>query len=120
MSQPVRLSDELVLDARLAGESLKRSTSEQIEFWASLGRSVEPLLQGNQVAALTGKARPLAECLQGVDTPEGRKRVAAYLEQGPFPHYEPVPGRRGVVVRVEQDGERATGRFVARQFQRTD
>ena len=121
MSQPVKLSDQLIVDARLAGEFLKRSIAEQIELWAALGRSLEPLLQGQQVLAIqkSGK-RPLSEGLQAVDTPEGRKRVAACLDQQPFPHYEPVPGRKGVVVRVEQDGKRVTGRFVARKFMRTD
>src|SRR5688572_18748677 len=95
MSQPVRLSDELVLEARLTGENQKRSVAGQIEHWAALGRSMEPLLRGDQVLALqrSGKGRPLSECLLGVDTPEGRKRVAACLEQRSFPHYEPVPGR---------------------------
>jgi len=122
MSQPVRLSDDLVLDARLAGEHLKRSAAEQIELWASLGRSMEPLLHGERVLALqkAGRSRPLSECLLGVDTPDGRKRVAACLEQQSFPHYEPVPGRKGVLVRVDKSGKRMNGRFVGRQFQRAD
>jgi hypothetical protein len=120
VTQPVPLSDELVLDARLAGEVLKRSIGEQIEFWASLGQSLEPLLRGDQALALqrAGRVRPLSECLRGVDTPEGRKRVAVYLEQKRFPHYESAPGRK--LVRIEQGGKRVTGRFVGRQFQRTD
>ncbi|HEX7899414.1 MAG TPA: hypothetical protein VF950_16730 [Planctomycetota bacterium] len=122
MTQPVSLSDELVIDARLTGEVLKRSIAEQIELWASLGRSLEPLLRGDQALALqrAGRVRPLSECLRGVDTPEGRKRVALYLEQKRFPHYEPAPGRPGLVTRVEQGGKRVTGRFVNRKFQRAD
>jgi hypothetical protein len=38
MSQPVKLSDALVLDARLAGEVQERSIAGQVEFWAKLGR----------------------------------------------------------------------------------
>ena len=38
MSQPVKLSDSLVLDARLAGEAVERSIAGQVEFWARLGR----------------------------------------------------------------------------------
>ena len=38
MSQPVKLSDALVLDARLAGEAVERSIAGQVEFWARLGR----------------------------------------------------------------------------------
>ena len=44
MSQPVKLPDELVLDARLAAGAAERSIAGQIEFWAQLGRAAEPLL----------------------------------------------------------------------------
>jgi len=51
-SQRVKLSDTLVLDARLTAEVSERSIAGQIEFWAKLGRAIEPLLQGVQVMAL--------------------------------------------------------------------
>ncbi|HXG56893.1 MAG TPA: hypothetical protein VNJ03_16060 [Vicinamibacterales bacterium] len=118
MSQPVKLSDGLVLDARLAGELLERSIAGQIEFWAQLGRAVEPLLQGTAVMALrkAGRTQPLSACLASVDSPEGRKRVADYLDSRPFPHYEPDPGRPGLLIRIESDGTRTVGRFVDRRF----
>src|SRR5271157_5530667 len=118
MSQPVKLSDSLVLDARLAGETLERSIAGQVEFWARLGRSVELLLEGRQVLALcrSATARPLSECFQSVDTPEGRERVANFLESRPFPHYQPYPDRPGLLVRVDANGSRTVGRFVQRQF----
>lgn len=56
MSQPVKLSDALVLDARLAGEAFGRSIAGQVEFWARLGRSVELLLEGEQVLKLCRSA----------------------------------------------------------------
>ena len=117
MSQPVKVSDALVLDARLMGEATQRSIAGQIEFWARLGRAVESLLRGDQVLALSkaGKARPLSACLQSVDSPEGRKRLAEHLKTLPFPHYEPVPG--GLLVRIEASGKRITGRFIDRKFQ---
>ena len=40
MSQPVKLSDALVLDAHIAGEAFERSLTGQVEFWARLGRAV--------------------------------------------------------------------------------
>jgi hypothetical protein len=52
MSQPVKLSDELVLDARLTAEIAERSIAGQIEFWAQLGRAIEPLLEGSRALAL--------------------------------------------------------------------
>lgn len=122
MSQPVKISDDLILDARLTAELLKRSIAGQIEFWASLGRAVEPLLEGDKVLALqkSGKARPLSYLLGSVDTPEGRRRVATYLKDRPFPRYEPAPGKTGLLVRIEKGGKRTLGRFVGRQFQRAD
>lgn len=119
MSQPVKLSDEIVLDARMTGEVAQRSIAGQIEFWAQLGRAIEPLLQGAQALALrrAGAVRPLSECLASVDTDTGRERVRAYLQSRPFPHYEPAPGGAGLLVRIDQNGARTLGRFVGRQFQ---
>jgi hypothetical protein len=118
MSQPVKLSDALVLDARLAGEIEERSIAGQVEFWARLGRSIEPLLQGQQVLALCRNAatRPLSACLDSIDSPEGRERVAHYLRSQPFPHYESHAERPGLLVRIDADGRRTVGRFVNRQF----
>jgi ParD-like antitoxin of type II ParDE toxin-antitoxin system len=118
MSQPVKLSDSLVLDARLAGEIVERSIAGQVEFWARLGRSVELLLEGRQVLALcrNGATRPLSACLESVDSPEGRQRVADFLESQPFPHYDPHPDRPGLLVRIDADGRKTVGRFVNRQF----
>jgi hypothetical protein len=122
MSQPVKLSDELVLDARLTAEVAERSIAGQIEYWAQLGRAVEPLLRGAQALALlrAGVVRPVSGCLESVDSGEGRRRVAAHLQTQPFPHYEPAPDAPGMLVRIEADGTRTVGRFVNRQFKEAD
>ena len=118
MSQPVKLSDNLVLDARLTGEVAERSIAGQIEFWAKLGRAVEPLLQGVQAMALgrAGAAKPLSACLDTVDSPAGRRRVMEHLQSRPYPHYEPAD-TPGLLIRISTDGKRTLGRFVNRQFQ---
>lgn len=119
MSQPVKLSDALVLDARMTAELAERSIAGQIEFWARLGRAIEPLLSGEQAHALrkTGDQQPLSELLESVDLPEGRKRVADYLKSQPFPHYEAAPKNPGYLMRTEEDGTQTIGRFVNREFQ---
>ena len=118
MSQPVKLSDALVLDARIAGDAQERSIAGQVEFWAKLGRSVELILNGRQVMALrrNAGARPLSEALAAVDTPEGRKRVADVLARQPFPHYKQYSGQPGLLVRTDEDGTETVGRFVNRLF----
>src|SRR6266487_2986815 len=116
MSQPVKLSDSLVLDARLAGEIVERSIAGQVEYWAKLGRAIEQLLQAPQALALcrNAAARPLSECLESVDSPQGRRRLAEFLQGQPYPHYEPHPGKPGILIRIEEDGRRTEGRFIKR------
>ncbi len=118
MSQPVKLSDRLILDARLTSQLADRSIAGQIEFWAKIGRAIEPLLAGAQVLALrrAGEVKPLSACIGAVDSPEGRRLVAEHLDSQPFPHYEPAPGRPGMLLRIDAGGKRTVGRFVRRRF----
>jgi hypothetical protein len=118
MSQPVKLSDALVLDARIAAKAQERSIAGQVEFWAKLGRSMDLLLEGRQVLALrrNAGAQPLSEALASVDTPTGRKRVADALAGLPYPHFEQYSGQRGLLVRTDEDGKQTVGRFVNRAF----
>ena len=118
MSQPVKVSDALLLDARVAGEAVQRSIAGQIEFWAKIGRALEPLLRGDNVLALcrAGNAKPLSDCLKSVDSPAGRRRVVEHLKTRPYPHYE-AAASPGLLVRIEANGKRTVGRFVQRQFQ---
>jgi len=119
VTQPVKVSDALLLDARIAGEVVERSIAGQIEFWAKIGRALEPLLRGDHVLALcrSGEVKPLSACLKSVDSSAGRQRVFEHLKTRPYPHYEADSELPGLLVRIEADGRRTTGRFVNRQFQ---
>jgi ParD-like antitoxin of type II bacterial toxin-antitoxin system len=119
MSQPVKLSDALVLDARITGDLVERSIAGQVEYWARIGRAIEPLLQGDQALALCRNAatRPLSECFDSIDGAKGRQRLKTYLESQPFPHYEAHPDQPSLLIRIDADGRHTTGRFVNRQFQ---
>ncbi len=117
MGQPVKLSESLVLDARLTGEVAERSIAGQIEFWAGLGRSVESLLRADKALALKkrGEAMPLSACLKSVNSRAGQARLSAVLAARPFPHFE-TAATPGMLVKIDQDGTRTTGRFVNREF----
>jgi hypothetical protein len=112
------VSDTLVLDARLTAEVADRSIAGQIEFWARLGRAIEPLLRGDEALALcrSGDSRPLSECMRSADSRAGRQRVADHLKTRPYPHYEPADSP-GLLIKITADGKRTLGRFVNRQFQ---
>jgi hypothetical protein len=118
MGQPVKLSDSLVLDARVVGERAERSIAGQIEFWARLGRAIESALRPPTALKLKRRQQAplLSKRLRDIDTPAGRARVEAYLAAGPFPHFEPAPGRPGLLVKIDEDGTRTMGRFVKRTF----
>ncbi len=119
MNQPVKLSADLVLDARLIGQAVRRSIAGQIEYWANMGRALEPLLQGGVALGLarSGTARPLSACLDRVDTAAGRQRLSRYLASQPFPHYAPAADQPGLLLRTEAGGRCTVGRFVNRKFQ---
>lgn len=114
----MKLSDALVLDARIAGEVEERSIAGQVEFWAKLGRSLDLLLEGRQVLALRRNAgtQPLSEALASVNTSSGRKRLADTLASQPYPHFKSHPGKPGLLIRTDEDGKQAVGRFVNRVF----
>ncbi|MBI2841300.1 MAG: hypothetical protein HYX75_23520 [Acidobacteria bacterium] len=118
MGQPVKVSDGMILDARLMAEAAHRSIAGQIEHWAMLGRAMERVLRGDQIIALCreGALRPLSALVESVDSRIGHRRVADYLTTLPYPHYEPAD-RPGFLVRIDRDGTRTIGRFVNRQFQ---
>jgi hypothetical protein len=118
MGQPVKLSDELVLDARLTGEVSQRSIASQVEFWARLGRTAEGLMRGREALALkrSGAAEPLSAALAAVGGSAGRERLTAQLAQRSFPHFEAAPNQAGMLVRIDRDGTRTLGRFVNRIF----
>ncbi len=119
MGQPVKLSDQLVDDARAVVPFSQRSIAGQIEFWAGLGKSVEPLLRGDRAISLqmAGGDRSLSQLLSEVDTAKGRKRLEATLNSRPYPHYKPVPEHSELVRRIEEDGSETVGRFVGREFE---
>ena len=118
MSHSVRLSDEIVADARLASDLLERSLTGQIEHWARLGQAVERHLDLAQMVALkkAGKTRSLKELLEAVGSGESLQRLRAHLNERPYPHYEPDPHVAGVFLRTLATGEVTRGKFVQREF----
>ena len=86
MNHRVKLSEGLVRDARLTGQTVRRSIAGQIEFSANVGRAIEPLLQGTVAVGLcrAGNVRPSSECVDAVDSDEGRRRLSGYLAAQPL------------------------------------
>ena len=52
MSQPVKLSDALVLEARMEADAQERSIAGQVEYWAKLGLSITACLRAGRSEGL--------------------------------------------------------------------
>ncbi len=121
MGMPVKLSDELVKDAREEAEMTDRSLTSQIEHWARLGRKVERVLQHDDVLDLKragevpGPATRSAvlAVLRQITAEGSRAELAATLQYGRTVYQDAGPSR---IERIERDGTRSVGRFVNRRF----
>ena len=118
MGLPLRISDDLVLQAREEAETSERSITGQIEHWARLGRAVEAVLSHPEARELKrqGKALSLPQAHALAHGPEGQERARAHLAARVQPLYEADPQRPGGLIRVEPDGTRTRGRLVERRF----
>ena len=129
MGMPVKLSDELVLSARLEAESADRSITAQIEHWAKLGRATEVALGYTKVIALKRSGGDIAttaasrtsrnavmQVLAKVAASGDRREVKTAIRASGKSLYGTDPAHPGLVVREDPDGTRMLGRFVNRQF----
>ena len=121
MGMPVKLSDDLVSDARQEAEATDRSLTAQIEHWARLGRNVEHVLRHEEILNLkrAGDAqapptpRAVLAAVRRVASDGARTELAATLRKGRTVYQDAGDGR---VERIEPDGTRTLGRFVNRRF----
>lgn len=82
MSKTIRISDELAAEAEAAARISQRSSPEQIEHWAQLGRILEPALSFQAEQALKQAGRDqLDAVLSEVETTEGVTRAKAVIRQ---------------------------------------
>jgi hypothetical protein len=129
MGMPVKLSDDLVLSARLEAEATDRSITAQIEHWAKLGRAVEAALKHADVLALKRSDGDLAKIfpekskretvqalLERIAATTDRSGVIEKLQARGKPVYGTDPHFPGMVVRIDPDGTRTLGRFENRRF----
>jgi hypothetical protein len=117
MGQPVKLSDELILDARVAGAAMQRSIAGQVEFWARVGSAIERVANRSQIERLQEKAAlPLSEIVATINRPAGRARLKEYLDSRPFPRFSPHPKFARTFIREDADGTRTIGRFQRGKF----
>ncbi|HKR64370.1 MAG TPA: hypothetical protein VJZ00_11615 [Thermoanaerobaculia bacterium] len=119
---PVKLSDDLVQQAREEAKAADRSITSQIEHWARLGRSVETVLRHDDVVALKrsdevpighASKRVILAALRALASGEPQRELASILMRGRVVYQDDGSGG---VERIERDGTRSVGRLVGRKF----
>lgn len=64
---------------------------------------------------IADKRKDLSELLATVNAAEADERLAQYLRERPFPHYEPAE-KPSQLAQIESNGPRTLGRFDQREF----
>lgn len=115
---PIRLSDELLGQARESGQRFHRSIPQQVEHWAQLGRVLESALTLPGTGKLKDLSREpdLRKMIAQAETPAGKEKVKAFLRKTGTAKYSSDPENPGGVIQHLPDGGRVRGQFINRQF----
>lgn len=126
-ASPIRLQQVLMQQAESAARRFHRSTAEQIEYWAELGRSVSATLDPDVLLSISaGLARLNIEPVIGtpVDPEEIFETLDHQRDDGTLQHsvttsqlrYQASLTQPGLLERIDQNGKVTTGRFENGEF----
>lgn len=122
-ASPIRLQQDLMDNAKVEGELFNRSTAEQVEYWAGIGRRLSSVVESDTLLSISaGLATVHVEPVQTL--PIEPESVFTNLEQqrengvltemikhGGQPRYQASAQQPGHLERIESDGKVVLGRF---------
>jgi len=128
---PVRLQNDLMQAAKLTGERFHRSTAEQIEYWADIGRKVSTVLDPDTLLSIsTGLTKVKVEPIYGkpIDPDDVFKSLDAQRQQGILTKavtasalkYQSSLAQPGYLERIDQNGNVLVGQFKNGEFVSTE
>lgn len=122
-ASPVRLQEELMQAARSAGQRWHRSAAEQIEYWASLGRSVAASVDPDKLLAVSaGLARIRVEPVDaapidpdavfaGLEGDRSSGQLSNLVSSTGVARYQAAASYPGLLEQVAPDGTVTLGQF---------
>jgi len=124
---PVRLQDDLMQAAKLTGDRFHRSTAEQIEYWADIGRKVSKVLDPDTLLSIsTGLTQVKVEPIYGtpIDPDDIFNSLEAQRQQGTLTKavtdstikYQSSLVHPGYLERIDQKGNVSVGQFKNGEF----
>jgi len=128
---PVRLQDDLMQAAKLTGDRFHRSTAEQIEYWADIGRKVSKVLDPDTLLSIsTGLTQVKVEPIYGtpIDPDDIFNSLEAQRQQGTLTKavtdstikYQSSLVHPGYLERIDQKGNVSVGQFKNGEFVTVD
>jgi hypothetical protein len=130
-ASPVRLQQDLMEKATLAGARQHRSAAEQIEYWAALGRQVAGVVDPDTLLdVMSGLAALKVVPVAGV-TVDPEKAFAALEHErrsgrltpavsGSSLRYQAAPAKPGWLEQISPDRKRTLGSFQGGVFEPLD
>ena len=126
-NSPVRLQDDLMQAAKLTGERFHRSSAEQIEYWADIGRKVSTVLDPDILSNIAmGLTRVKVEPIYGVriNPDDVFKALDIQREEGELAQlvtgssikYQSSLKHPGYLEKIDQQGKVEVGRFNEGEF----
>ncbi|BFM06890.1 TA system antitoxin ParD family protein [Halioxenophilus aromaticivorans] len=121
-SSPVRLQADLMEEAKRSGQLSHRSAAEQVEYWASIGRTVGNLLTPDALLAVrTGLAKisiePVAgqavnpnDVLANLASQRSSGQLSKSISQGRT-KYQASAHHPGLLEKIDADGSVTLGQF---------
>jgi len=124
---PVRLQDDLMQAAKSTGKRFHRSTAEQIEYWADIGRKVSTVLDPDTLISIaTGLTQVKVEPIYGkpINPDDVFNLLEAQRQQGTLTQtvtdsaikYQSSLTQPGYLERIDQEGNILVGQFKNGEF----
>ncbi len=126
-ASPIRLQQSLMEAATQTGERFHRSTAEQVEYWADLGRRVSSVLDPDSLlSVISGLARVQVEPIYGqtvdpdalFDSLEQQRQQGTLSEAvtGNVLRYQASTAHPGYLEQITPEGTITVGQFRNGQF----
>jgi hypothetical protein len=126
-ASPIRLQDNIMRAAALAGKRDHRSTAEQIEYWADMGRKVATFLNPNDLLSVSSglsKIRVEPVYSESVSPVEVFQMLEDHRASGILPQivtgspvkYQVSLAHPGCLEQIGENGEIAIGKFENGEF----
>ncbi|MBN2647119.1 MAG: hypothetical protein JXR44_04985 [Thiotrichales bacterium] len=126
-ASPIRLQNELMRAAELAGKRFHRSTAEQIEYWAEMGRNISAMLDPDDLAAIAegmaklelvpvyGKPFDPASVFQTLEDERAAGSLAQRVTNSPV-KYQASMEHPGCHEQIDRYGQIRVGKFIDGEF----